>query len=96
MAECHIDDKIADIPRQWYLCISFRTTAHREWSTLVTARLPAARLTILDRLVQVRMSTVDSIAQRLLQPPKQVLHSRRPPLFSSGDGDFDDIWLHLR
>ena len=38
-------------PGPWYLCISFRTTAHREWSTLVTARLPVARLTILDRLV---------------------------------------------
>ena len=46
-------------------------------------------------LVQVRMSTVDAIAQRLLQPPKQVLNSGRPPLFSSGDGDFNDIWLHL-
>ena len=40
-------------PGPWYLdlCISFRTTAHREWLTLVTARLPVARLTILDRLV---------------------------------------------
>ena len=38
-------------------------------------------------LVRVRMSTVDAIAQRLLQPPKQVLNSARPPLFSSGDGD---------
>ena len=38
-------------PGPWYLCISFRTTAHREWSTLVTARLPVTRFTILDRLV---------------------------------------------
>ena len=43
---CH-----AHKPGRWYLCISFRSTAHREWSTLVTARLPVARLTILDRLV---------------------------------------------
>ena len=56
----------------------------------------ARRAYDLSVLVQVRMSTVDPIAQRLLQPPKQVLNSCRPPLFSSGDGDFDDIWLHLR
>ena len=46
-------------PGPWYLCISFRTTAHREWSTLVTARLPVARLTILDRLVYFQTNKPD-------------------------------------
>lgn len=40
----------------WYLLsISFRTTSHHEWSTLKTARLPVARLTILDRLVYFKL-----------------------------------------
>ena len=47
-------------------------------------------------LVQARISTVDPVAQRPLQPLSQVSDSGRPLLFSSSDGDFDAIWLHLR
>ena len=68
---------------------------HAHWSHPLDHCVGCWRAHDQSVLVQVRMLTVDPIAQRLLQPPKQVLNSSRPPLFSSGDGDFNDIWLHL-
>ena len=68
---------------------------HAHWSHPLDHWVGCWRAHDQSVLVQVRMLTVDPIAQCLLQPPKQVLNSSRPPLFSSGDGNFNDIWLHL-
>ena len=53
--------------RSWYLLVFiFRTPAQCKWSILITARLPTARLTILDHLVLFSL-TLCSISMRNLR-----------------------------